>query len=191
MINNQIFFTLDKDRKTWHKLLSVDSIGYDALVKTSKDKYGFGKCENEIECYKYNIIVNFDKIYFMIQNKELPGKIGLEYEDQSNGAIQNGIDVECTNEKYKINQENITDNIKLSKIRFSIFPSLNAESAIFSGLNKLKKTFSGIFDNTQDEDEKSKSQNLRKEITEIKNEIKSLEKQEQKIEIVKFYKYIL
>lgn len=188
IINDNIYFTLSSTSKDWHKLLSIDSIGADAIIKFSKDKYGESKCDYQIECFKYNIILNFDKIYSQILNKPFSNFIGLESEYDN--KTQNGIDVECTHEKYVNNQKTIEDNIKLSKVNSipeKIFSTSPIDSFIFKGFNKIKRTFNQIFEKGADNDKSnatSKS-NLRNELSEIKQSIEKLENEELKIENVK------
>ena len=62
-VGEDIFITLDANRGKWHKLLSIDNIGYDAIEKYAIEHFGKSKCDYEIECYKYNIIANFPGIY--------------------------------------------------------------------------------------------------------------------------------
>jgi hypothetical protein len=152
MKEDLIYMTLDKERHEWHKLLSIDNIGYDAIVNFSKQHYGQSKCDYELECYKYNIIANFDQLYQLMQGKPLLNRLGIEFEFEN--KIQNGIDVESTIEKYEINQKFLADNIKQTKAVKLIFPELNIFGQnIFKGLNKMKKVFQNIFD----EDSKSGS----------------------------------
>jgi hypothetical protein len=178
--NDQIYFTLSFPSQKWYRLLSIDSFGSDAIIKYSKDNYGINMCDFEIECYKYNIIKNFNKIYSAMQNgKLLSDKIGLEYEFDN--QVQNELDVECTKEKYDRNEKMLEENIKLSKVN-----SLNIDSLIVKGLNKLKKTFVNYFnDDTVKIEKGSKDeQNLRSEIVEIKNKMKDIKEEEDKIEEV-------
>ncbi len=112
MINDDIFFTLSLHRDKWHKLLSIDNVGTDALVKYSKDHYGRNKCDYQIDCYRYNIIANFPEIFSGLQNKKFPVRVGLEYEEDN--KIQTGIDVEATNENFKINENSLAENFKQS-----------------------------------------------------------------------------
>jgi hypothetical protein len=112
MNDDKIFFTLSANRDKWHKLLSIDNVGTDAIVKFSKERFGSNKCDYEIECYKYNIIGKFDDVFSLLQNKKFPERVGLEYEEDN--KIQNGIDVESTNENFKLNQSHFADNVKLS-----------------------------------------------------------------------------
>lgn len=190
MLEDDIFFTLGlgpTKESQWHKLLSIESIGADAIVKYAKEHYGINMCDFKIQCYKYNIIVNFDTIFNLMTNKnEFPRRLGLEYELEN--KIQNGVDVEATYEKFKRNQENLEVNIKLSKSnREKVVINLN--KFISKGFNKLKNTFNNLFRDGEESltknstylDSKS-SLNLRKEISEMKNEIKHIEKEEEKIE---------
>ena len=137
MIDDNIYFTLGKTDLEWKKLLSIKSIGSDAIVKFSKDHYGSNNCDYSIECYRYNIIVNFDKVFSLMNNFNLGKYVGLEYEH--NSEIQTGIDVECTFDKFKTNEDNIELNIKQSKgeipIKFDYFIPLK------KGINNLKKKF--------------------------------------------------
>ena len=112
MNDDKILFTLSPSRDKWHKLLSIDNVGTDAIVKFSKERFGSNKCDYEIECYKYNIIGKFDNVYSLLQNKKFPERVGLEYEEDN--KIQNGIDVESSNENFKLNESHFADNIKLS-----------------------------------------------------------------------------
>lgn len=137
MIDDNIYFTLGKTDSEWKKLLSIKSIGSDAIVKFSKDHYGINNCDYSIECYRYNVIVNFDKVFTLMNNYELGKNVELEYEH--NEDIQTGIDVECTFDKFKTNAENIELNIKQSKgeilIKFDYLVPLK------KGINNLKKRF--------------------------------------------------
>jgi hypothetical protein len=186
IINDSIYFTLIPGNDKWHKLLSIDSIGSDAILKYSKDNYGLSKCDYEIECYKFNIISNFDKIYSKMQNRIMPARIGLEYEFDN--KVQNGVDVECTNEKYKNTQKMIEENIKLSKDNIVITKIGNS---LLKGFNRLKKTFSQIFSEktkiNHNSINKKEEKNLRKDIYEIKIDVKNLIQEEEKIEKVFFY----
>lgn len=151
LTSDEIYITLDTKRKNWHKLLSLDSIGYDAIIKFAKDHYGMGSCDYEIECYKYNIIVNFDTIYKRMNDRKLPEKLGIEY--AFDNQIQNGVDVESTKEKYDINQKSISDNIGMSKDKkpgFKIF-STYKDNLIFKGLSN---TFNKMFNSKDDENGK-------------------------------------
>jgi len=112
MIDDDVFFTLSSKRDKWFKLLSLDNVGTDAFVKFSKDHYGRNKCDYQIECYKFHIISDFPKIFSTFQNKKFPERIGLEYEEDN--QIQTGIDIESTNENFKINEKNLADNFKQS-----------------------------------------------------------------------------
>jgi hypothetical protein len=114
MIDDNVFFTLSSKRDKWLKLLSLDNVGTDALVKFSKDHYGRNKCDYQTECYKFNIISNFPNIFSVFQNKKFPERMGLEYEEDN--QIQTGIDIEATNENFKINEKNLADNFKQSTI---------------------------------------------------------------------------
>lgn len=132
VVDDQIYFTLDNPRKNWHKLLSIESIGSDAIIKTSKDHYGLSKCDYGIECYKYNIIVNFETLFKLIQGQDLPEHISLESEFDN--KVQNGVDLTATHEKFIINKEHIEENIKASKT-IRIFKDSQVGN-IFKGLSK-------------------------------------------------------
>lgn len=112
MKDDQILFTLSTHRDKWHKLLSIDNVGTDAIVKFSKDHFGLNKCDYKIECFKYNLIVNFDYVFSLLENKKFPEHVGLEYEEDN--KIQTGIDCESTYENFKINENNLADNFKQS-----------------------------------------------------------------------------
>jgi hypothetical protein len=190
--HDNIIITLDTARKEWHKLLSVDNVGSDAIIKFAKDHYGVSKCDFEIECYKYNIIVNFGKVFALLQEKPLPDKIGVEYE--LNNKKQNGVDVECTKEKYEINKKNIAVNIKFSKNKpliKPIFPALSGkDSIIFKGINKNKNGLGNVFnDKHKEKNEKEKEGNLRKELSDIKNNIKNIKNDEEEIKKIENVKY--
>jgi len=180
IINDSIYFTLTPGNDKWHKLLSIDSIGADAILKYAKDNYGSNKCDYEIECYKYNIIANFGKIFSKISNKMMPVRIGLEYEFDN--KAQNGVDVECTAEKYLHCQKSIEENIILSKSN-NLFGEIT-NPLILKGLNKLKSAFGDRFSKKKKELQSNNKTNLRKDIEEIKTEMKNLIKEEENIEKV-------
>jgi hypothetical protein len=192
MLDDDIYFTLGlgliKESK-WHKLLSIESIGSDAIVKFAKEHYGTNMCDYKIECYKYNIIVNFDKVFNLMNKKnEFPKRLGLEYE--LDNKIQNGVDVEATYERFKRNEDNLEVNIKLSKPEYHQEKVvINLNKFISQGLNKLKKTFNNFFKEDEEISNKNStgmnnesSLNLRKEISEMKIEIQHIEKEEEKIQ---------
>lgn len=171
--NEDILFTLDNQRKDWHKLLSIDNVGTDALIKYSKQKYGENNCDNEVECYKYNLIKRFDEVFKEFQNKELDKYTPLEYE--SNEKKQIGIDVESTNEKYKMNEKFLDENLKESqKKQVGIFAGLGLKN-IFQRNSSLSKVFLGNENNNS-------IGNLRKEIDRLKDKIVSLESIEKNVE---------
>jgi hypothetical protein len=191
--NDQIHVTLDLQIKDWHKLLSIDNIGSDAIIKFAKEHFGYEKCDYEIECYKYNIIANFEKVYNLILNtKEMPKRISLEYEFEN--KKQNGMDVESTKEKYIINQNNIEKNIKESKTVKIFKLAAQKANSFFKGIkNSWTNILSGFNHNDKIKgnndmnsvSEKENMSNLRKEIKEIKQEIKKVENEELNIEKVK------
>lgn len=80
MIGDDVFVSLDLKRAEWSKLLSINSIGTDAIVNFSKQHYGEMKCDMEIACYKYNIIKNFNEVYKLFNNKDLGSTVSLELE---------------------------------------------------------------------------------------------------------------
>jgi hypothetical protein len=207
MTNDDIFFTLGLGpvkEKQWHKLLSIESFGADAIVKFAKEHYGTNLCDYKIECYKFNIIVNFDKVFNSINGKGdmFPKRLGLEFELEN--KVQNGVDVEATYERFKRNEDNIEVDIKMSRSvennnNFK-HDKINLNNILSKGLNRLKKTFNTFFNDDQGKDtihndenlnlnfnnSSSKSNNsdsnLRKEFSQIKNEIHNLEKQEETIQ---------
>lgn len=140
---DQIFITIDNDCSKWQKLLSIDNIGSDAIIKESRDHYGNSKCDFGIPCYKYNIIANFEHIYKIIQEAPLPKTITIEVEYDN--KMQNGMDLECTQDKYNINQEHLEKNIKMSLDYIKVFGEKNKSGTIFTGFkDSVSKIFSDI-----------------------------------------------
>jgi hypothetical protein len=80
MKNDEILVSLDLKRAEWSKLLSINSIGSDAIVNFSKQHYGQLKCDYEFECYKYNILKNFGEVYRLFNSKDLGSTVSLELE---------------------------------------------------------------------------------------------------------------
>jgi hypothetical protein len=183
MKNDDIYVSIDPKREKWHQLLSINSIGSDAIVSTSKTNYGTLNCDGEIECYKFNIIVNFEEVYKRLSNKDIPKWVPMEFHE-SDSAYQNGMDVESTETKYEINKKNADENIKLSKGN-KIFTG--PTNSLFKGIaDKINKIFNP-------EDYKNvnflntnlpENSEIKKEIKNMKNEIEAIEKQELEIEKV-------
>ena len=121
MIEDDIFFTLDKDRSNWHRLLSIDNVGADVYIHKAKEEFGLLNCDGEIQCYKYNIIVNFEKVYSIVNKVNIPDHVSVEYMEK-NVTKQTGIDIESTNDKLLLYKTFIDQNIKDSKTR--IFSNL-------------------------------------------------------------------
>jgi hypothetical protein len=188
IVEDSIYFTIDSQREKWHKLFSINNIGVDAIVQYSKKHYGESKCDSEIECYKYNIIASFEDTVQGLMGKKFPPRVGVEY--QEDNFMQAGIDLECTEEKYKLNQKYLEQNIKLSKIAKNTNTTI--DTLISKGFNKIKKTIGNIFTTDKDPSAEQKSNlysnlanNIRGEITELKKEIENLEKEEKQIKQVK------
>jgi hypothetical protein len=80
MDKDDIYVSLDLKRLDWSKLLSINNIGSDAIVNFSKKHYGVLKCDYEVECYKYNIIKNFNEVYQLFSGKKLGKTVSLELE---------------------------------------------------------------------------------------------------------------
>ena len=80
MDSDDIYVSLDLKRIDWSKLLSINDIGSDAIVNFSKQHYGLLKCDYEVECYKYNLIKNFDEVYELFSGKKLGHSVSLELE---------------------------------------------------------------------------------------------------------------
>ena len=141
---DQIYITVDKECSKWQKMLSIDNIGSDAIIKESRDHYGNSKCDFGIPCYKYNIIANFEHIYKIIQENPIPKTITLEAEFDNHA--QNGMDLECTADKYNINQDHLERNIKLSLEYVKIFNDNNKKDVtIFTGFkDSVSKIFSDV-----------------------------------------------
>jgi len=110
VVNDDIFFTLDKKRSEWHKLLSIDNIGADVFIRKAKEDFGELNCDYEIQCYKYNLIVNFEKVYFIVSNQKIPEHVSIEYLE-NNVKKQTGIDIESSQEKFKIYKSSKVRNI--------------------------------------------------------------------------------
>jgi hypothetical protein len=73
----------------------------------------------------------------------VPKTITLEVEYDN--KAQNGMDLECTKEKYDLNQEHLERNIKLSLDYIKIFNEKNKDSNIFTGSkNSVSKIFNDI-----------------------------------------------
>jgi len=176
MTEDNIFFTLGKSDAEWRKLLSFDSIGSDAIVNFAKLHFGENNCDYSIPYYKFHIIVNFDKIYSLMNNgKKLPLKVSLESEFEN--KVQNGIDVECTKEKYENNQKYIENNCKESKIKRNVIKNNSSELGSFfmKGINKMKKNFVNLFKNFKIEDNQSYSNDSNLKLNqEIKNNSSSI-----------------
>lgn len=114
VLNDNIYVTLDDKREKWEQLLSIDNYGSDSMIAFAKKIYGNNNCDYEIACYKYNIISNFEDVYRKVTGKVFPLHSSIELFDIKRNK-QIGIDVENTNEKYKMNQNNLENNIKSSK----------------------------------------------------------------------------
>jgi hypothetical protein len=189
MKDDEIWVSLDPKRETWHKLLSINSVGSDALVNFSRTHYGELPCDYEIECYKYNIIVNFQQVYQKLNESPLPKWVPMEFAEdgEESVAYQNGMDVESTEEKYKINEQFVAENIKLSKNNTKIFVGVG--NSLFKGLKDSIQSIFGtdnsINDGFMNVNMPENSQEIKKEITEMKKEIAQMEKQELEIEKVK------
>ena len=80
MEDDNIFVTIDLKSSKWSKLLSINNFGSDAIVNYSKEHFGLSKCDFEIECYKFNIIKNFNDVYKLMSNKNLGMTVSLELE---------------------------------------------------------------------------------------------------------------
>lgn len=80
MDKDDVLVSLDLKRSEWSKLLSINNIGSDAISNFSKKHYGLLKCDYEIECYKYNIIKNFNEVYELFSGKKLGRTVSLELE---------------------------------------------------------------------------------------------------------------
>ena len=80
MQKDDIYVSLDLKRAEWSKLLSINNFGSDAIVNFSKQHYGLLKCDYEIECYKFNILKNFNEVYQLFTNKNLGVTVSLELE---------------------------------------------------------------------------------------------------------------
>jgi len=80
MQNDDIYVTLDLKRSEWNKLISINNIGSDAIINFSKQHYGLSKCDYELECYKYNILKNFNEVFHLISLKDLGLTVSLEIE---------------------------------------------------------------------------------------------------------------
>jgi hypothetical protein len=182
---DEIHVSLDESRSKWHKLLSVNSVGSDAIVNFSKTHYGASKCDYETECYRYNIIVNFDEVYKKLNNEDLPKWVPMELEESSEIEYQNGMDVESTELKYEINQKNIADNIRLTKGGNKIFSG--PENTLFKNLaNSINSIFNpenGSGDSFLNSN-LPESTEIKKQISNMKKEIEAIEKQELEIEKV-------
>ncbi len=93
----------------WHKLLSINNFGADVLIQKAKESFGLLNCDNEIACYKFNLIVNFEKVYELVAKQQVPKYVSLEYLDK-NIKRQHGIDVLSTQGKYKVYKNQATQN---------------------------------------------------------------------------------
>ena len=80
MQNGDIFVTIDLKSNEWNKLLSINNIGSDAIVNFAKEHYGVFNCDYEIECYKFNIIKNFNEVYKLMSGKNIGMTVSLELE---------------------------------------------------------------------------------------------------------------
>jgi hypothetical protein len=179
MKGDEIYVKIDPKCETWYKLLSVNSVGSDALIKDSKERFGTSPCDGEIECYKYNIIADFEAIYKKLKGEALPKWVPMEFEGNEN---QNGMDVISTEEKFKINEEHIEQNIKASKST-KIFGSPLTPSSLFKGVSE---SIQKIFNNESFLNTNIPENQIRKEIADMKNEIEQIEKQELEIEKVRY-----
>lgn len=124
--DDDIIVAFDNERSSWHKLLSVNSIGIDSIVNFSKEHYGKANCDYEFPCFKYHIIENISKVFKQFQGYPLGDKVELELLDGG----QNGFDTKSTKEKFDINSRYFVDNIRASKLALQ-------NSSIFSGLRYL------------------------------------------------------
>ena len=159
MKNEKILISIENDRKNLFYLFSINNIGVDAIVKFSKDRYGLEKCEYEIECFKYNIIVNFEKVYKSMQGENIPIRVGMELKvfdnnksftdmnDQEEKFHQNGLDVESSHEKYLLNKKYIQENIEMSK-KFctnNFMKIFNLNYEIPSLIKGMKNSYNNFF----------------------------------------------
>lgn len=109
---SNILVTLEPDCKVWHRLLSVNKIGTDAIVNFARQRYGSQNCDQQIPCFKYHIIEDFPKVYKEFQNEQLSSQVELEIFDKGEKKIT----TEATTEKMQINIKNFQNNIKSSKV---------------------------------------------------------------------------
>lgn len=166
---DNIYATLDHKRDKWNRVLSVDNLGSDAIVNFCKEHYGLNNCDYEIECYKYHIVANFDKVYTQMTGKKFKNSIPVELEYDN--KRQNGMDILCSSDNFNIYQKNIPANMKLSNTRQS------GKNFLTKGINKLKRSFSMIFeDNSRNEGKilLNKLEDLDKEINQIVNQEKNV-----------------
>lgn len=116
-----IIVTLEPDRKVWHRLLSVNKIGTDAIINFARQRYGSQNCDQQIPCFKYHIIEDFPKVFMEFQNEPILTKVELEVFDNGEKKVT----TDATPEKMEIYRKNFKDNVKLSKVmRRPIFSSL-------------------------------------------------------------------
>ncbi len=167
-----VYICLGLRDEHWHRLLSIDSVGADALVTHSKAHFGVNKCDYDIECFKYNIIANFDKVFASLTNNPIPKRVGLEYASENKEIkVSTGVDVESTEEKFKLNEANLELNVKLSKeVMESIKNIGDLSPFIFKGLNRLKKAVVKMFSDDDKDDTHVKTEineNLRKELKDM------------------------
>jgi len=115
IINDEFLFTLDKSRSKWHKLSSINNIGEDVFIKRAKDYFGEKSCSYEIECYKYNLILNFPHIFKLVSGIALPKVISVEYLPDGQ-TKHTEIKLVSTEENFKINNKHKEDNINGNNI---------------------------------------------------------------------------
>lgn len=110
--NDEIFFTKTSDRTNWYKLLSINNIREDVFIKKAKNAFGEKSCNFEIECYKYNLILNFPSLFKLVSGISLPKLVDVEYSlGEKEDNSQRGVKFECTSDNYKINEKYKEENI--------------------------------------------------------------------------------